>query len=184
MNKSPLRGICEVAASVAGKVRALLDAKSFPESMANAGTVMEHFDTAGMKLISIEFHPMMEETEPHFETADGEKIVKVLPAPVAEVLVRAILPGRSKFDLPTSETDARLAISQTEKWIAAIREALDNAVAASAAGSGYEERLCAATAKRRRYGTYLGELSPAPDNLINRDFQADHPNQKWLTDIT
>lgn len=72
MNKSPLRRICEVAASVAGKVRALLDAKSFPESMANAGTVMEHFDTAGMKLISIEFHPMMEETEPHFETADGE----------------------------------------------------------------------------------------------------------------
>jgi putative transposase len=47
-----------------------------------------------------------------------------------------------------------------------------------------QERLCAATAKRRRYGTYLGELSPAPDNLINRDFQADHPNQKWLTDIT
>ena len=47
-----------------------------------------------------------------------------------------------------------------------------------------EERLCAATAKRRRYGSYLGEISPAPDNLINRDFRADHPNEKWLTDIT
>ena len=47
-----------------------------------------------------------------------------------------------------------------------------------------QERLCAATAKRRRYGSYLGEITPAPDNLINRDFRADHPNEKWLTDIT
>ena len=47
-----------------------------------------------------------------------------------------------------------------------------------------QERLCVATAKRRRYGSYLGEISPAPDNLINRDFRADHPNEKWLTDIT
>lgn len=31
---------------------------------------------------------------------------------------------------------------------------------------------------------YLGEISPAPENLINRDFQAATPNEKWLTDIT
>ena len=30
----------------------------------------------------------------------------------------------------------------------------------------------------------MGEISPAPDNLINRDFQATIPNAKWLTDIT
>lgn len=47
-----------------------------------------------------------------------------------------------------------------------------------------QERLVAATPKRRRYGSYLGEISPAPDNLINRDFQAAAPNKKWLTDIT
>jgi len=44
--------------------------------------------------------------------------------------------------------------------------------------------LVVATPKRRRYGSYLGEISPAPDNLINRDFQAAAPNRKWLTDIT
>ncbi|MET3493983.1 transposase-like protein [Variovorax boronicumulans] len=38
--------------------------------------------------------------------------------------------------------------------------------------------------KRRRYGSYLREISPAPENLINRDFQAAAPNEKWLTDIT
>jgi transposase InsO family protein len=47
-----------------------------------------------------------------------------------------------------------------------------------------QECLVAATSKRRRYGSYMGEISPAPDNLLNRDFSADAPNEKWLTDIT
>ncbi len=47
-----------------------------------------------------------------------------------------------------------------------------------------QERLVAATSKRRRYGSYMGEISPAPANLLNRDFSADAPNEKWLTDIT
>ena len=47
-----------------------------------------------------------------------------------------------------------------------------------------EERLLVAKPKRRRYGSYLGEISPTPDNLINRDFRAAAPNVKWLTNIT
>lgn len=47
-----------------------------------------------------------------------------------------------------------------------------------------QERLVAATSKRRRYGSYMGEISPAPDNVLNRDFSASAPNEKWLTDIT
>jgi putative transposase len=47
-----------------------------------------------------------------------------------------------------------------------------------------EECLVVAANRRRRYGSYLGEISPAPENLVNRDFQAATPNEKWLTDIT
>jgi putative transposase len=47
-----------------------------------------------------------------------------------------------------------------------------------------QECLVAATSKRRRYGSYMGEISPAPENLLNRDFSAAAPNEKWLTDIT
>jgi putative transposase len=47
-----------------------------------------------------------------------------------------------------------------------------------------EESLVVAVPKRRRYASYLGEISPAPENLINRDFEAAVPNEKWLTDIT
>jgi putative transposase len=47
-----------------------------------------------------------------------------------------------------------------------------------------QESLIVSKPKRRRYGSYLGEISPAPENLINRDFHAAAPNEKWLTDIT
>jgi transposase InsO family protein/transposase-like protein len=47
-----------------------------------------------------------------------------------------------------------------------------------------QENLVVSRPKRRRYGSYLGEISPAPENLINRDFRAVAPNEKWLTDIT
>lgn len=47
-----------------------------------------------------------------------------------------------------------------------------------------QEGLAAATTRRRRYGSYCGEISPAPENLIDRDFRAAAPNEKWLTDIT
>ncbi|WP_321889493.1 IS3 family transposase, partial [Burkholderia cenocepacia] len=44
--------------------------------------------------------------------------------------------------------------------------------------------LHAARPKRRRYRSYIGEISPAPENIINRDFHADAPNEKWVTDIS
>ena len=47
-----------------------------------------------------------------------------------------------------------------------------------------QEGLTINTPKRRRYQSYGGELSPAPENIINRDFHAATPNEKWLTDIT
>lgn len=47
-----------------------------------------------------------------------------------------------------------------------------------------QEALIVPKPKRRRYSSYLGEISPAPENIINREFQAAAPNEKWLTDIT
>lgn len=47
-----------------------------------------------------------------------------------------------------------------------------------------DERLLVKAAKRRKYNSYKGEISPAVENVIARNFSASHPNQKWLTDIT
>ena len=38
--------------------------------------------------------------------------------------------------------------------------------------------------RARGYSSYAGEVSKAPENLVNRDFHADEPNRLWLTDIT
>ncbi|MGR8928726.1 MULTISPECIES: IS3 family transposase [Rhizobium] len=47
-----------------------------------------------------------------------------------------------------------------------------------------QEQLIVTTARRRRYTSYQGELDPAPEILVNRDFHAARPNEKWLTDVT
>ncbi|MTI95514.1 MAG: IS3 family transposase [Firmicutes bacterium] len=47
-----------------------------------------------------------------------------------------------------------------------------------------EEQLAVPYKKKRRYSSYKGEISPAVENLVNRDFHADKPNTRWLTDLT
>lgn len=47
-----------------------------------------------------------------------------------------------------------------------------------------QRNLVAAGIKKARYSSYRGEISEAPDNIIGRNFKAEYPNQKWLTDIT
>lgn len=38
--------------------------------------------------------------------------------------------------------------------------------------------------QHQKYSSYKGEISPEVPNLIQRNFHAEYPNQKWLTDIT
>ena len=47
-----------------------------------------------------------------------------------------------------------------------------------------EECLSVRSVKRKKYNSYAGEISPEVANIINRDFYAEVPNSKWLTDIT
>lgn len=47
-----------------------------------------------------------------------------------------------------------------------------------------EEELVVKIKKTAKYNSYGGEVTPAVDNVVNRDFSASHPNEKWLTDIT
>lgn len=47
-----------------------------------------------------------------------------------------------------------------------------------------EENLIVVFSKRKKYSSYAGEITPAQPNLLNRNFSAEKPNEKWLTDIT
>ena len=47
-----------------------------------------------------------------------------------------------------------------------------------------QENLVVKQKHKRKYNSYKGEITPSVENVIDRDFHADKPNQKWLTDIT
>ncbi len=47
-----------------------------------------------------------------------------------------------------------------------------------------EQNLIVRKVKKKKYNSYIGEISPAVENVINRDFHSEKPNEKWLTDIT
>lgn len=47
-----------------------------------------------------------------------------------------------------------------------------------------EENLVVPFVKMKKYSSYVGEVSPAVENLVKRNFHAERPNQLWLTDVT
>ena len=47
-----------------------------------------------------------------------------------------------------------------------------------------QENLNVICKRKKKYNSYVGEISPAVPNLVQRNFHADKPNQVWLTDIT
>lgn len=47
-----------------------------------------------------------------------------------------------------------------------------------------EDNLHVKSIKNKKYSSYKGEISPEVPNVVQRDFHADKPNLKWLTDIT
>ena len=54
---------------------------------------------------------------------------------------------------------------------------------------GEEPLVARAAKKKRRYSSYQGEISEAPDNLLwdergKHHFGADAPNELWVTDVT
>ena len=47
-----------------------------------------------------------------------------------------------------------------------------------------EENLFVRMARKKKYSSYAGEITQAAPNLLQRNFKAEKPNMKWLTDIT
>ena len=41
-----------------------------------------------------------------------------------------------------------------------------------------------AKVRKQKYHSYIGEVGHIADNIINRDFTTDKPNEKWTTDVS
>lgn len=47
-----------------------------------------------------------------------------------------------------------------------------------------EEHLIVPFVKKKKFSSYVGEVTPAVENLVLRNFLSEKPNTKWLTDLT
>ena len=47
-----------------------------------------------------------------------------------------------------------------------------------------EENIAVKIRRARKYNSYKGEITPAVENIVARDFQAKKPNENWLSDLT
>lgn len=47
-----------------------------------------------------------------------------------------------------------------------------------------EEWLKVIKCRNNRYSSYLGELSPLVENIVNQSFATSSPNEKWIIDIS
>jgi putative transposase len=45
-------------------------------------------------------------------------------------------------------------------------------------------RLVCKVRRKKRYNSYRGEQGTVAPNVLNREFHADSPNEKWVTDVT
>lgn len=76
------------------------------------------------------------------ENCDGQPILeKELPAPVAEVILRALLLGRRRFAVPIDPRVAKKCIDEFFPWIATVQGKIDEGWRNSALGTHYEERV-------------------------------------------
>lgn len=101
-----------------------------------------------------------------------------------EVLRRRVEELELKNALMREVADA-FAASKGRYGCRGIKAALRTGVSEKVTGRIMaEDGLVAHVPGRRRYGSYEGETTPALGNLIARDFTAERPNEKRLTDIT
>lgn len=47
-----------------------------------------------------------------------------------------------------------------------------------------QQGLASKIRRRRRYNSFKGHSSNIAENLLNREFDVDQPNQKWVSDVT
>ncbi len=133
--------VASVAAAVSDKLRSFLESKLFPEGFSGGSVATEHFDMLGNEWSIIELHSMMGQTEVWIYSVDGEKIQYTFPSVIAEIVALAIMLGRSSFDFPIDTKIAASVLDEIRMWLNTLHKMLEEAITATAAGSGYEDAV-------------------------------------------
>jgi methylase of polypeptide subunit release factors len=135
----------KVAQAIAGSVAHLVEARRFPEDFAPAGS-----DEANKSQVTLpETGVLAVEREPLFgtcrviihERGENPLLDASLPAPVAEVLVRALLMGRRAFTYPTVEAEAGDTLDRFLRWVRPIVDEIEGECTSSTLGTRYADQV-------------------------------------------
>ncbi len=148
VNKKKTDNIGNVADSIVQQIKPRIKAKNFPEDFME-GPFDASFEIDRKRVRSVQTHTMLGEIDVLFLDATRSKINEATyPVAMAESIVRALLWGRSTFQLASSPEKLHSALTEFIRWARDIEQAISRAIRESALGTGYEDQLRITVFKR------------------------------------
>ena len=155
--KQKTDSIASVARGIAEPIARTLNSRQFPEDFSSASeTSTFHIPRGTLRQISM--HSFFDTTEVVCRGEGGRPILEgSYNAAVADVIVRAALLGRETFAVPTRREQAQTCVSAFLSWFGEIRGRLDESIAESAVGTGYEDQLRAEVYRVLRVNPHVAD---------------------------
>ena len=134
--------VAAVAEGIVKGIKAQTDAARFPEFFVAEDCVTRPLELDPQQPYSLHHQPFLGTVHVRVEDADGQiEYEDSFGQAVGEVLVRALMLGRRKFDFPDEEAIAVAALSKFFGWIRPILDALEEACVNTSLGSRYDSAL-------------------------------------------
>lgn len=155
--------VASVAKGIAEPITRLLNSRRFPEDFySQAGATMPvHISRNSLHRIEIQY--FFDKAEITFVAEGGETLLQgSYDIPVGEAIVRAILLGREKFEVPARREEAQACVSQFLSWLDQLQSRIEEDLRESAVGTGYEEQVRAQVYLNLRVHPLVGERTLPP----------------------
>ena len=162
--KKQIDNLTSVANGIAERVRQRLNARQFPDNFVVDHEATTPFTLDRKALRHIKILPFLDQTTLTLTTDTGKALLHgTYSKPIAEALVRAVLMGRSSFEIPSARKAAEEVVTEFLAWFDNIRRELQSAINKSAFGTGYEERLTMEVYRRLGVSPLAGERALPAD---------------------
>ena len=159
--------VAAVAEGIVSGVKAQTDAARFPESFVPEDCLTRPLELDPQQLYSLHQRPFLGTVHVRVEDGDGQiEYEDTFAQAVGEVLARALMLGRRKFDFPDEEAIAVAALSRFFGWIRPIVDALEDACLNSSLGSRYDSEVLRAAYRQLGWSEDVGNARlPEPISL-------------------
>ena len=142
IKKQQKDNIRTVARAITKAVKVTVQSRNFPEDFIEDEQLDMNFtfDRASLRMISI--LPLIDMTEIKITNSNGDSVLEAnYPRSISEAIIRSILWGRSEFSVKDDRVLMNIAVSNFIDFVSSLEKRIDEMIAESALGTGYEQRL-------------------------------------------